>query len=386
MRRRDFLAAGCACGAGLVSRLAAAQTPQTPWQAPPRFARPDVAGDEGGLWAMMDRQETKLRQSPFALRDPKLQAYVQDIVCRLAGDHCPDVRVHLVRTPYFNASMAPNGMMQVWTGLMLRADNEAQLAAVLGHEIGHYMARHSVEQLRDAKSRSGAASFLALFGVVGAIGQLGLVAGSFSYSRDHEREADRIGALLMRKAGYDIAEAAKVWENLLLEIKARGEGAEKTSPMFASHPPPDERKEVLGRLAQESAGGVSNEPAWREHVKPYLREWLNEEVKRAQHEESLALLTRMIGRLPAEPDYTFARGEVYRLRAKGSDHDAAIADYQAAVAVGGEPPETHRGLGSIYRLRRRPLEATASYRRYLDLAPDAPDSAMIKSYLEELRT
>jgi tetratricopeptide (TPR) repeat protein len=156
--------------------------------------------------------------------------------------------------------------------------------------------------------------------------------------------------------------------------------------MFASHPPPDERKEVLGRLAQESAGGVSNEPAWREHVKPYLREWLNEEVKRAQHEESLALLTRMIGRSPAEPDYTFARGEVYRLRAKGSDHDAAIADYQAAVAVGGEPPETHRGLGTIYRLRRRPLEATASYRRYLDLAPDAPDSAMIKSYLEELRT
>ena len=49
--------------------------------------------------------------------------------------------------------MAPNGMMQVWSGL-LRVDNEAQLASVVGHEIGHYLQRHTVERLRDAQSRS----------------------------------------------------------------------------------------------------------------------------------------------------------------------------------------------------------------------------------------
>ena len=69
-------------------------------------------------------------------------------------------QVHLVRTPLFNASMAPNGMMQVWTGLLLRVDDEAQLAAVLGHEFGHYLARHSTERLRDAKSRSAFGAFL----------------------------------------------------------------------------------------------------------------------------------------------------------------------------------------------------------------------------------
>ena len=74
---------------------------------------------------MMDRAEAQLRRSPFVLRDEKLRAYVQDITCRLASQHCPDVRVHLVRTPYFNASMAPNGMMQVWSGLLLRVENEA---------------------------------------------------------------------------------------------------------------------------------------------------------------------------------------------------------------------------------------------------------------------
>jgi predicted Zn-dependent protease len=80
----------------------------------------------------MDREETRLRRSPFAIRDPALREYVQGIACKLAGEHCPDVRVHLLSTPLFNASMAPNGMMQVWTGLMLRMENEAQ-PAILGH-------------------------------------------------------------------------------------------------------------------------------------------------------------------------------------------------------------------------------------------------------------
>jgi predicted Zn-dependent protease len=381
MRRRGFLAAAC-CAAAF-PRLACAQ-----WQAPARFARPAADSDEGGLWAIMDREEAKLRRSPFTLRDLKLQAHVQDIACRLAGEHCPDVRVHLVRTPLFNASMAPNGMMQVWSGLMLRADNEAQLAAVLGHEIGHYLARHSIERLRDVKSRSAFGQFLGMFGLVGAVGQIGMIAGMFAYSRDHEREADAIGVALMHKAGYDASEAAKVWENLLLEVKARpgGEDASRSSPLFATHPPAEERQEALAQLAQASPGGVANEVPWHEGVRPYLHEWLSQEVKRGQHEESVALLTRLMTRPAAAAEYRWARGEVYRLRGKDGDLDAALADYRGAATVGGEPPETHRGLGMIYRARNLAAEARASFQRYLEAAPDAADFAMIKSYLEELRT
>src|SRR2546427_11246855 len=203
MNRRGFLAGGCACCVGgLVPGLAAAQAA---WEIPARFARPDAGSVGGGLWPRMDREEVRLRKSPFSLRDPKLQAYVQDIACRLAGEHCPDVRVHLVRTPLFNASMAPNGMMQVWSGLMLRVDNEAQLAAVLGHEIGHYLARHSVERLRDAKSRAAFGSFMGMFGVVGAVGVLATLAAAFAYSRGHQRRAGNNRLLLMHNAGYDPA-------------------------------------------------------------------------------------------------------------------------------------------------------------------------------------
>lgn len=382
MKRRSFLKAGCACGASLIPGLAQAQA-ESDWQVPLRFAKPDVSTDEGGLWAIMDREETKLRRSPFTIRDASLRGYVHDIACRLGGEHCPDIRVHLVRTPLFNASMSPNGMMQVWSGLMLRMENEAQLAAVLGHEIGHYLARHSVERLRDAKSRSAFAQFLGLFGLIGAVGQLATLAGAFAYSRDHERQADSIGLMLMRKAGYDPAEAAKVWDNLLVEIKAKPGGDPATNPMFATHPEPEERKETLMRLAEASPGGVTNERAWQKETGPFRSEWLSDEIKRGQHEESLALLTRMIERTPSQAEYRYARAEVYRLRAKESDLDAAIADYGAAVILGAEPPETHRGLGMIYRSRNQSAEAMTSFKRYLQLAPEAPDFAIIKSYLEE---
>jgi len=53
--------------------------------------------------------------------------------------------------PCFNAGMAPNGMMQIWSDLLMRVESEVQLAPVIEHEIGHYLQRHTVERLRDIK-------------------------------------------------------------------------------------------------------------------------------------------------------------------------------------------------------------------------------------------
>src|SRR5690349_13670271 len=219
---------------------------------PGRFARPAASTDEGSLWAFMDREEHRLKQSAFVIRDKGLHDYVTGIVCKLAGEHCPDIRVYIVQTPYFNASMAPNGMMQVWSGLLLRMTSEAQLAAVLGHEIGHYLARHSIERLRDAKSKSAAGQFLGILlaraGGIGAISQLALLAGMLAYSRDQEREADRIGVELMARAGYAPIEASRVWEQLLEELKAGAKERNEywdESVLFKTHPPAAERQQAL---------------------------------------------------------------------------------------------------------------------------------------------
>lgn len=384
MNRRQLLRGAIGCSGCL---LASGLYAQGDWTSPPRLGRPNIDTEEGGLWALMDREETKLRRSPFAIRDRALRDYVQSIACRIAGPHCPDIRVHLVNTPLFNASMAPNGMMQVWSGLLLRVENEAQLAAILGHEIGHYLQRHSLERLRDVKSRSAIGQFLGLFGLVGAVGQLALLASMFAYSREQEAEADRIGLVLMREAGYEGREAGKVWQNLLQEIKARRENNDfDRTPMFATHPDPEERQQVLAKLAESHPAGNTGEDAWQKALAPFRHEWIMDEIKRRQYDESLALLNRLVERRTAQAEYLFARGEVFRMRSADKDGDAALADFRAAIAAGSEPAATHRSLGLMLRQRNEMAEARASFNKYLEMAPDAPDAALIKTYLAEMGT
>jgi predicted Zn-dependent protease len=354
---------------------------------PPRFARPEVASDEGGLWAMVDREEKILRRSPLVLRDEKIRSYVQTVACRLGGEHCPDIRVYIVRTPQFNASMAPNGMMQVWSGLLLRVENEAQLAAVIGHEIGHFLQRHGLARLRDIKEKAAASQVLALFGLIGAVGQLAVAASAFGYARDHEREADRIGVSLMHRAGYTVADAGQVWDGLLQEVRAREDGQPvESNPLFATHPPSQERRDTLLELAKSFPGGDNGAAPYAEHVQAYLDEWCADEVKRGQYAESIALFSRLIRSGVSRGLMSCYRGEAYRLRGKESDLELAADDYRAAVNAVQPQPKAYRGLGLIARQRGLREDAVGAFQRYIELAPEAPDTPLIKSYIAEMTT
>jgi predicted Zn-dependent protease len=389
MKRRQWLAAGCAqcaalwSGRVLAQRPPAEPAPSAPWRSPDRFVRPDLASDEGGLWALMDREETRLRRSPFNIRDAGLHDYLHGVACKLAVEHCPDVRLYAVRTPFFNASMAPNGMLQVWSGLLLRIENEAQLAGVLGHELGHYLQRHTVDRLRDARSRSAFATFMAAFGVIGLVGQLATLASAFGFTRDQEREADRIGLTLMRDAGYDPRECSKVWDNLLAEAAAAPGGGAARNPMFATHPPSDERSRTLARMAEGESGGFVGETEYARSLEPFRFGLLEDELKRGQYDETLMLLGRMLDRSPERPELLYFRGEAHRLRGKQGDLDAALADLHQATALGKEPAEVHRSLGYIHQRLGQVADAGVEFARYVELLPNAPDANLIRTYLPE---
>jgi beta-barrel assembly-enhancing protease len=359
---------------------AAAQSAE--WAAPARFTKPDLSTDEGGLWAMFDREEIKMRRSPFTLRDSVLRDYLQNIACKMAGDHCPDLRVYAARVPYFNASMAPNGMMQIWSGLLLRVENEAQLAAIIGHEMGHYMQRHSLERLRDQKAKSAFIALLAPFGLVGALGGLAAAASHFAFSRSQELEADTIGLALMLKAGYDPKEAAKIWRNLRAELAASPDGDPmKNSPMFATHPPSDERTENLDRLASATSGGFVGSNEFSERIAFIQADLLEDEIKRGQYDETLVLLDRMIDKQNQRSDLHYFRGEVRRLRAKGNDLEAASNDFDRAIQLGNEPFQLHRAKGYIHLQRNQNEQARSSFAQYLERAPNAPDAGLIRQHL-----
>ncbi|MBW2005206.1 MAG: hypothetical protein JRI72_11480 [Deltaproteobacteria bacterium] len=69
---------------------------------------------------VMDQAEEKLKTSSHLIHNEKLNDYIKKITCSLVPEYCEDIRVYLVRMPYFNDTMAPNGAMQSWTGLLLR--------------------------------------------------------------------------------------------------------------------------------------------------------------------------------------------------------------------------------------------------------------------------
>jgi hypothetical protein len=387
--RRGFLRSACrhCLGFGAFAGLPALAQDLSSIKVPPRFSRPAADTDEGGLWGMMDREEARLRRSPVTIKDKGLQSYLSDLICRLTDGHCPDIRVHAVRVPQFNAMMAPNGMMLVWSGLMLRVENEAQLVAVLGHEMGHYLERHQVEQLRAAKDHAMLAQIVGLVGGIGGfVGKMGIMASMFAFSREHEMRADRMGMRLMQQAGYDGREAAFVWDNLLQELRVTG-GKEvgERGDMFGTHPTTAGRRNELLRLAGDKGGTTADR-----HLPQ----------GDCLHAPGLAA-----GRSQARA----IRGEPDPVRPPAG---ARCAGRRGAV-------RPRRGLPRAGRGRRRrqgpggpgPREPAGSRRRprpsarwawctsnattaaprcrpsraYLAQAPDAPDAALVRSYLTELK-
>lgn len=350
---------------------------------PARLNRPSIDSDEGGLWALMDREETRLRRSSFVVRDKKLGSYLQALLCRLGGEHCADVRVHVVRNPTFNASMAPNGMMQVWSGLLLRVENEAQLAGVLGHELGHYFERHTLERLRDTRNWAAFGQFLGAFGLAGAIADLAWLATLFAFSREQELRADRYGIQLMQRAGYDGAQAAQVWGNLIGELQITGgEDAGKQSVMFATHPPAANRRDELLRLAGGTGGSLGTE-AFQHVIAPHRLDWLKDEIRRGQYEESLVLFGRLLKSNPHDPQVLFARGEAYRLRDGEGDLVLSIQDLARATAAEDAPADAYRALGLAHQRRSDVSSASAAFEKYLALSPASADASLIKAYLTE---
>lgn len=350
--------------------------------------RPATDTPEAGIWMVAEEAEMRLRTSGRVIPDPDLQAYVQDITCRLAGEHCPGIRTYVVRRPNFNATMAPNGYMTIWSGLILRCEDEAQLATVLGHEIAHYLRRHVIQQWETAKNTAGAAVVLAVATAAAGVpmGELiGLAAQGYlsAYSRDQEREADKLGLEAMAAAGYEPKAAPLIWRNLIAEKEA----AEKESPapFLATHPPAKERMETLADLAEAAReeATVSGE-RFHELVGRHRADWLEDEVDLGHFAEMKVVLERMKENGHSSGVVWYYLGEVIRRQAEVEDKSEAIAAFKKALEFNDAPAVTYRSLGLVLARQGDAAGARSAYESYLEEAPDAEDREMIRFYMKEL--
>lgn len=341
--------------------------------------------DERGLWMQMEEYERDLKHSTFVMRDPALNAYVRDVFCRTVGQaECKDIRIYIMRTPYFNATMAPNGMMQVYSGLFLRTRDEAQLAAVLGHEFTHYRNRHSLQQFREIKKKLGTLMFLMMIDG-GLLTGTATIASIAANSREMEAEADAGSIPMLVGAGYDPMAASKIWEQLRAEMDATAVARNKKSRkdknggMFASHPPTAERMTTLKTLAEAAKTGSAvndGRTAYMTALAPHWADFVDDQVKLNDFGGTEFLLASLAkdGWTPA---LLFARGELYRVRAQGDDLTKAIGYYREALTAELAPVEAYRGLGLALLRSGAQDEGKAALKSYLKQKPDASDRAMM---------
>ena len=204
---------------------------------------------EQGADAAYKQELEKARQQGALNKEAQTYRRIQTITQRLiphTGVFRPDARqwkweVNLQTSKDINAYCMPGGKIMVYTGLVERLEaSDAELAAVIGHEIAHALREHSRERLSQAYAQQ-----LALAGIAVATGagqgtmelanQISQVTFTLPHSREQEAEADRIGLELMARAGYDPKAAISLWQKM---SKAGGGGP----PEFLSTHPSGESR------------------------------------------------------------------------------------------------------------------------------------------------
>lgn len=276
--------------------------------------------------------------------DPELTRYVDSVGQKLAAvsDRELPYEFKVLNNSVPNAWALPGGKIAVNRGLLVELNNEAELAAVLGHEIVHSAARHGAKGMERGMLLQGAvlATGLAISGndyanyVVGGA-QLAAVLVSQKYSRDAEREADHFGMTYMSRAGYDPKAAVSLQETFVR--LSENQRQDWLSGLFASHPPSRERVEAnreyshslpnqgeLGTEAYEHAiaGLKKIQPAYAAHDEG--RKALSE----GKLKEAEALAQKALKIEPREGQFHALIGDI---RLKENEYQSALKSYNQAL-------------------------------------------------------
>ena len=367
-----------------------------------RSASGRIADDEKELQQAARKLEQQIEAEGFRYKDDRLDAYLESVALKLLPANTPPSQlphVRVLRSPFPNAFTLPDGTIYIHTGLLAKMENEAQLAAILGHELTHFIRHHSLQEARKARERSsfsrvvesvmsGVGTVLGgdeggqeLKGLAGDIRELWVQASLKGYSRELETEADEEGFKMMVKAGYDPAEAPRVFE-LLKQDLDETKGREPF--FFSTHPRLQERIDNYQRLiAKKSANRpVGQSTASEKGKEEYSRQMARllpdnaiMDIRSGRLKSAEATIERILQLDPKDARAFFLRGE---MRRSSGEFSEAIDEYRKAARLDPAYAEPHRELGFLYFSMRRLDEAVAEFQQYLRLNPAAADTADVR--------
>ena len=228
------------------------------------------------------KAHNQVLQEYGVVKNTRLQAYVNDLGQRLARQsHRSQLQWHftLLDSPEINAFALPGGYVYVTRGIMAYMENEADLAGVMGHEIGHVTARHGAQRAtREQNAGLGvlAASVLGAVlesqGIAGAgqvasqVSQTAAAGYIATYGRDQELQADSLGAEYLSRSNFDprnmvnVISVLKNQERFAADqARAEGRAAPAQNSWLASHPSNDQRLQTITQLAAQYKGNYSDD-------------------------------------------------------------------------------------------------------------------------------
>jgi predicted Zn-dependent protease len=347
-----------------------------------------------------EQQEIQLGQQYYApsrqsqggdyVTDPAVNAYVQRVGQKLAAvaDRPLPYEFVVLNSGELNAWALPGGKIAINRGLLAELKNEAELAAVLSHEIVHAAARHGAQQMEKGQLMQIGAAIATIGASVYGGSELGQVVGQGAavgaqllqakYGRGDELESDRYGMAYMKRAGYDLQAAVALQELFVRKFNA-GTEQDWMTGLFASHPPSQERVDANRRTMQElggPGGDVGTERyaaamAGLKRAEPaYAKQ---QQAVAAANKGDLDTARRLANEaVKLEPRESRFHGLLGDLAMAGQDPRAALGHYQKAAQLdpGYFKPKVQAGMAH-YRLGNRGA-AEPLLEQSMKLLPTAP--------------
>lgn len=317
--------------------------------------------------------------------DPELTRYVQRIGDQLAAvsDRQLPYEFVVLNNSVPNAWALPGGKIAINRGLLTELGSEAELAAVLGHEIVHAAARHSARQQSRGALLQGvvvATAVLAGDSNYGDIAVGGASVGaqliSTTYGRGAELESDKYGMIYMSRAGYDVRGAITLQETFVR--LSEGHDSDWLSGLFASHPPSQDRVNANIATAETlPAGGITGVDSYAavmkntRDAKPAYDAY--DEGQKALSEkktdEARALAEKAIDLFPEEAHFYALRGDT---RFVDKDFEKAATNYDSAIRRRDDYFYYHLRRGMARNRLGRTNDAAADLERSIEMFPTAP--------------
>ncbi len=333
------------------------------------------------------------------VQDASLNGYLSSVGQRLdANTHRPQMpySYRVLNANYVNAYTFPGGAVGVTRGIVVDLDNEAELAALLGHELGHVNARHAAQRQGQAMVTQIAVSGANLIGSAAGYGglvDLGTKLGASvllsSYSRDNEREADALGQEYMVRAGYPASGMVGLQQLLVDQQK---DAPSMLQTMFATHPMSSERRDTAKQLAESKYAASNKRELGRQRfmdntaalrrIKPTIEACQKGETAMAgkQYGKAEEQFRAALKGTPRDYAANLLMAKCLSVQEK----DAQALEYaRTATAIYPQEAQAHKLAGVLALGQRDPAAAYEQLDRYDRLLPGEAGITFLKGIAQE---